>query len=161
MTETYYDAPVVVEYTVEVPVDNSYYEEAPQTDVSYEDPMAAAATQGDLDALAAADCAQYFDELPVGSVGSPTAHCLDVAALAAAAVAANEKDELLGAKLRHIVSELRRCQLANGGKWAGPIPEKYFEIMTTGVYIWSPQYTIHKLLMGLLDTYKYTGNKVS
>lgn len=78
---------------------------------------------------------------------------------AAAAVTANEKDELLGAKLRHIVSELRRCQLANGGKWAGPIPEKYFEIMTTGVYIWSPQYTIHKLLMGLLDTYKYTGNK--
>ncbi len=78
---------------------------------------------------------------------------------AAAAVAANEKDEFLGAKLRHIVSELRRCQLANGGKWAGPIPEKYFEIMTTGVYIWSPQYTIHKLLMGLLDTYKYTGNK--
>lgn len=78
---------------------------------------------------------------------------------AAAAVIANEKDEILEAKLRHIVSELRRCQLANGGRWAASIPEKYFEIMTTGVYIWSPQYTVHKLLMGLLDTYKYTGNK--
>ena len=67
--------------------------------------------------------------------------------------------EILEAKLRYIVSELRRCQLANGGRWAASIPEKYFEIMTTGVYIWSPQYTVHKLLMGLLDTYKYTGNK--
>ncbi len=78
---------------------------------------------------------------------------------AAAAVIANKKDGILDEKLRHIVSELRRCQLKNGGKWAGPIPEKYFEIMTTGDYIWSPQYTIHKLIMGLLDTYKYTGNK--
>lgn len=78
---------------------------------------------------------------------------------AAAAVIANENDEILKGKLRHIVSELRRCQLKNGGKWAGPIPEKYFEMMTKDVYIWSPQYTIHKLLMGLLDTYKYTGSK--
>ena len=78
---------------------------------------------------------------------------------AAAMLIANDGDEILSAKLRHIVSELRRCQLANGGKWAASIPEKYFEFMITSGYIWSPQYTVHKLLMGLLDTYKYTGNE--
>ena len=78
---------------------------------------------------------------------------------AAAAVIANDGNILLEAKLKSIISELHRCQELNGGKWAGPIPEKYFEILTTDRYIWSPQYTIHKLLMGLLDTYKYTGNE--
>ena len=78
---------------------------------------------------------------------------------AVAAIVANDGNAILDAKLRHIVSELRRCQELNGGKWAGPIPEKFFEIMTTDRYIWSPQYTVHKLLMGLLDTYKYTENK--
>lgn len=78
---------------------------------------------------------------------------------AASMIVANDGDEILAAKLRHIISELKRCQELNGGKWAGPIPEKYFEVLTTDRYIWSPQYTIHKLLMGLVDTYKYTGNE--
>lgn len=78
---------------------------------------------------------------------------------AAAAIVANDGNTVLAAKLSHIVSELSRCQEMNGGRWAGPIPEKYFEIMIKDTYIWSPQYTIHKLLMGLLDTYKYTGNE--
>ncbi|MBO4591288.1 MAG: glycoside hydrolase family 127 protein, partial [Eubacterium sp.] len=78
---------------------------------------------------------------------------------AVAAIIANDGNAILDAKLRHIVSELRRCQELNGGQWAGPIPEKFFEVMTTDRYIWSPQYTIHKLLMGLLDAYKYTGNE--
>lgn len=74
---------------------------------------------------------------------------------AASAVAANVDDQELLAKIKFIISELRKCQELNGGKWAGSIPEKYFEVLTTDRYIWSPQYTIHKLLMGLLDTYKY------
>ena len=78
---------------------------------------------------------------------------------AAAMVVANTGDEELASKVRFIISELRKCQELNGGKWAGSIPEKYFEVLTTDRYIWSPQYTIHKLLMGLLDTYKYTGNE--
>ena len=78
---------------------------------------------------------------------------------AASMIVANDGDDILAAKLRHIISELKRCQELNGGRWAGPIPEKYFEVLTTDRYIWSPQYTIHKLLMGLVDTYKYTGNE--
>ena len=82
---------------------------------------------------------------------------------AAAAIVANESDYdsdgILSAKVKKIIFELRKCQLLNGGKWAGPIPEKYFEELTTDRYVWSPQYTIHKLLMGLLDVYKYTNNE--
>lgn len=78
---------------------------------------------------------------------------------AVAALVANDGDIFLEAKLKHIISELHKCQELNGGKWVGPIPEKYFEVLTTDRYIWSPQYTIHKLLMGLLDTYKYTKNE--
>ncbi|MBO4864626.1 MAG: glycoside hydrolase family 127 protein [Eubacterium sp.] len=78
---------------------------------------------------------------------------------AASAIVANDGNDFLAAKIKHIITELHRCQELNGGKWAGPIPEKYFEILTTDRYIWSPQYTIHKLLMGLLDTYKYTKNE--
>ncbi|MBR3305997.1 MAG: glycoside hydrolase family 127 protein [Lachnospiraceae bacterium] len=75
---------------------------------------------------------------------------------AAALTVYSEKNRVLKAKLFDIVDKLREYQLKNGGKWVGPIPEKYFRIMTTGRYIWSPQYTMHKLFMGLLDTYEYT-----
>ena len=64
----------------------------------------------------------------------------------------------LRAKLIDVVSGLRFCQKKNGGRWVGPIPEKYFDILMTDDYIWSPQYTMHKLLMGLVDTYIYTGS---
>ena len=40
-----------------------------------------------------------------------------------------------------------------------PDPEKYFDMMKPGRYIWSPQYTMHKTVMGLVDTYRFTGNK--
>lgn len=60
-------------------------------------------------------------------------------------------------RLEQVVSELARCQQRNGGKWVGPIPEKFFDIMAGEEYIWSPQYTMHKVLMGLADSYKYAG----
>lgn len=69
------------------------------------------------------------------------------------------KDDLLKVKLNHIIDELERCQKLNGGKWVGSIPEKYFTRLETTEYIWSPQYTMHKTCMGLMDTFKYTGNR--
>lgn len=64
----------------------------------------------------------------------------------------------LKAKIDTIIDELERCQIKNGGKWLGSIPEKYFKIMETDDYIWSPQYTLHKTIMGLLYAYVYTDN---
>jgi len=78
---------------------------------------------------------------------------------AAAALVANDNDVELKAKLDKIISELARCQELNGGEWAGSIPEKYFNKMAKGQQTWSPQYVMHKTLMGLTDAYKYTGNK--
>ena len=77
---------------------------------------------------------------------------------AAAALSSSDKDRTLKCKLDNIISELARCQELNGNGWVGPIPEKYFEMLTTDRYIWSPQYTMHKLIMGLTHAYQYAGS---
>ena len=76
---------------------------------------------------------------------------------AAAMLMLTEKDRELKAKLEVIVDELDRCRILNGGKWIGSIPEKYFCKLERNEYIWSPQYTMHKTLMGLYHSYLYAG----
>lgn len=78
---------------------------------------------------------------------------------AASKLIASYDDKELEIKLNHIIDELERCQQLNGGKWVGSIPEKYFARLETYEYIWSPQYTMHKTCMGLLDAYTYTKNR--
>lgn len=82
--------------------------------------------------------------------------------LSAASVlcAGGEKPELR-ARVDHVVRELARCQKQNGGEWVGSIPEKYFALMVPGSYIWSPQYTMHKTVMGLKDVYARLGNETA
>lgn len=67
-------------------------------------------------------------------------------------------EELLG-RANYIVSEIARCQISNGGRWAFPIPEKYLYWLKEGRHPWAPQYVCHKNMMGLLDMYRFTGNK--
>lgn len=74
---------------------------------------------------------------------------------AAAALVANENDTEIKVKLDKIVAELARCQRLNGGEWIGSIPEKYFDMLANNQYVWSPQYVMHKTIMGLIDAYKY------
>lgn len=74
---------------------------------------------------------------------------------------ASTGDRELKARIDVIVDELKRCQDLNGGEWVGSIPEKYFKILEKGEYIWSPQYTMHKTILGLFHAYFYTGNKVA
>lgn len=64
-------------------------------------------------------------------------------------------DRELKAKAEAILDELALCQEDNGGEWVCPIPEKYLYWIGKGKNIWAPQYTIHKLLMGLVDVYRY------
>lgn len=80
---------------------------------------------------------------------------------AAAVLSANENDYELKAKLDKIVEELAKCQELNGGKWCGSIPEKYFEKLAKDDYIWSPQYVMHKTLLGLMHAYQYTKNQTA
>lgn len=68
-------------------------------------------------------------------------------------------DPELKAKAEVIVNELELCQKDNGGEWACSIPEKYLYWIGKGKAVWAPQYTVHKLFMGLLDVYKYMDNE--
>lgn len=79
----------------------------------------------------------------------------------AARIYAWANDEEIKAKADYIVSELARCQRENGGEWAGPIPEKYFDWIARGKRVWAPHYTVHKTLMGLYDMYESAGNEQS
>lgn len=78
---------------------------------------------------------------------------------ACAYVWAHTGDAALKQKADFIVSELARCQEINGGEWVGSIPEKYMYLMANGRPMWSPQYTLHKTLMGLYDMYAVAGNE--
>lgn len=77
---------------------------------------------------------------------------------AASMLIAQNNDRELKAKHDNIIDELERCQKLNGGKWIGSIPEKYFEKLAENEYIWSPQYTLHKTLLGLYHSALYAKN---
>ena len=77
----------------------------------------------------------------------------------AAWIAANTGDQEIRGKADYIVSELARCQVENGGEWAGSIPEKYLDWAARGKPVWAPHYTLHKTLMGLWDMYAVAGNR--
>lgn len=77
---------------------------------------------------------------------------------AAAMTCAQTGDTELRGKADRFVAELAKCQQANGGEWAGPIPEKYLERAAAGIPVWAPQYTLHKVLMGLWDMHACTGS---
>ncbi len=70
----------------------------------------------------------------------------------------------------YIVGELSKCQLARKTGYVGAIPneDSIFaqvsrgQIKSSGFDLnggWSPWYTVHKLMAGLVDTYLYTDNK--
>ena len=77
---------------------------------------------------------------------------------AAAYLSANTGDAEVKGKADNIIAELARCQVENGGEWAGSIPEKYLDWVARGKSVWAPHYTLHKTLMGLWDMYAVGGN---
>ena len=86
--------------------------------------------------------------------GTFTGHWLS----AAAQIYQETGDQELKLKADYIVSEIKRCQEANGGEWLFSIPEKYLLTLKKGGRFWAPHYVCHKIMMGLLDMYLYTGN---
>lgn len=77
---------------------------------------------------------------------------------ACAVLSATDNDTELKVKAEKVIGELAKCQELNGGEWIGSIPEKYFTKMVNNQYIWSPQYVMHKTILGLTDAYEYMGN---
>ena len=79
----------------------------------------------------------------------------------AARTIATTGDPEMRAKADFIVSEIARCQVENGGEWAGPIPEKFLHWIARGKDVWAPQYTLHKNVMGLVEMYKQTRGRTA
>jgi DUF1680 family protein len=72
--------------------------------------------------------------------------------------AARPDPELRG-QADHVVAELARCQVENGGEWVASIPEKYLHRLARGSFVWAPGYVAGKTLMGLLDMATVAGNE--
>lgn len=74
--------------------------------------------------------------------------------------AADDNDPVARQRVIGAVDELKQCQDFNGDGWVGSIPEKFFTILEdNNRWVWSPQYTLHKTMMGLYDAYVFTGDK--
>lgn len=58
----------------------------------------------------------------------------------------------------YIVSELGKCQDAIGTGYLSAFPERMVAFADTTGMGWAPYYTLHKILQGLQDVYRYTDN---
>lgn len=67
-------------------------------------------------------------------------------------------DAALAATLQAVLDGLERCQRENGGQWIWAIPPRFLDRLSAGLEIWAPQYTMHKLLMGLVDVHLDLGD---
>jgi|KBSMisStaDraftv2_1062788.scaffolds.fasta_scaffold02286_4 DUF1680 family protein len=101
-----------------------------------------------------------------GLSGHSLGHYLSACAM----MYASTKNSEFKKRIDYIVSELAKCQTARKTGYVGAIPneDSIFgkltrgEIKSSGFDLnggWSPWYTVHKLMAGLLDAYLYCGNK--
>jgi uncharacterized protein len=101
-----------------------------------------------------------------GLSGHTLGHYLSAASM----MVVSTGNDTLKKNITYIISELDRCQKARGTGYIGAIPyeDSIFaqvrrgEIRSSGFDLnggWSPWYTVHKILAGLLDVYQFTGDK--
>lgn len=101
-----------------------------------------------------------------GLSGHTLGHYLSACAM----MYASTEDVRFLTKVMHIVEELRVCQAARKTGYVGAIPNEDTlftrvsrgEIKSGGFDLnggWSPWYTVHKVMAGLLDAYLYTHNE--
>ena len=81
--------------------------------------------------------------------------------MAAARFGRQTDDPLLRHKLDSVIQRLVLCQQQNGGEWLGSFPEKYMRWLQEGNPPWAPHYVIHKTLLGLRETYVFSGNETA
>ncbi|GLZ05117.1 hypothetical protein Acsp03_25830 [Actinomadura sp. NBRC 104412] len=92
--------------------------------------------------------------------GHTTGHLLTALAQAHAGTG----DDAYAAKGRHIVAELATCQAASPAAgfsrgYLSAFGEEVFDDLEAGGKPWAPYYTIHKIMAGLLDQYRLSGNR--
>ncbi|XP_059665212.1 uncharacterized protein LOC132311344 [Cornus florida] len=76
----------------------------------------------------------------------------------AALMWASTHNSTLKEKMNAVVSALAACQNKIGTGYISAYPDEFFDRYESGKYVWAPYYTMHKILAGLFDQYKYAGN---
>nr|WP_309141991.1 beta-L-arabinofuranosidase domain-containing protein [Streptomyces griseicoloratus] len=92
--------------------------------------------------------------------GHSTGHLLSALAQAHA----NTGDDAYAERARHLVAALAECQAhapAAGYRpgYLSAFPEEVFDQLEAGGKPWAPYYTLHKIMAGLLDQYRLSGNE--
>src|SRR5690348_14684329 len=79
--------------------------------------------------------------------------------LSASAQLAANGDKEAKTKADYMVAELAKCQQRLGGAYLSAFPATWFDRLERGERVWAPFYTIHKIMAGMLDMYRLTGNR--
>ena len=81
-------------------------------------------------------------------------HFLSAVALASA----GSGNSVLKSRGDELVSGLAACQKKIGTRYLSAYPTELFEHLAQGKPVWAPFYTYHKIMAGLLDMHRLTGN---
>ena len=69
-------------------------------------------------------------------------------------------DEVFLERGRYTVNAISECQEALGSSgYCMAFPETFFDRLEKGEPVWAPYYTFHKLMAGMIDQYRYAGNR--
>ncbi|HEY3742002.1 MAG TPA: beta-L-arabinofuranosidase domain-containing protein, partial [Bryobacteraceae bacterium] len=94
-------------------------------------------------------------EEPVCEVrGHFTGHYLSATAL----MYASTGDSAVKAKGDQMVDQLAQCQKALGGGYLSAFPREFWDRLDKREKVWAPFYTIHKIMAGMYDMHRLTGN---
>jgi DUF1680 family protein len=70
-------------------------------------------------------------------------------------------DSVLTARCIYTVKELNRCQQKIGTGYVSAWPEEYLDRVEKLKEVWAPYYTLHKILAGLFDSYKFCSDTLA
>ncbi len=87
--------------------------------------------------------------------GHFTGHYLSAIAL----MYSSTGDSQLKAKGDEMVAALAKCQRKLGGGYLSAFPTEWFERLDARERVWAPFYTIHKIMAGMFDMYRYCGSR--
>jgi DUF1680 family protein len=87
--------------------------------------------------------------------GHFTGHFLSASAL----LFASTGDADAKSKADYMVAEMARCQERLGGAYLSAFPTTWWDRLASGQRVWAPFYTIHKIMAGMFDMYRFAGNR--
>ncbi|MEO6917069.1 MAG: beta-L-arabinofuranosidase domain-containing protein [Chitinophagaceae bacterium] len=70
-------------------------------------------------------------------------------------------DSVLSARCVYTVKELNRCQQKIGTGYVSAFPTEYLDRVENLKEVWAPYYTLHKILAGLFDSYKFCSDTLA